>query len=429
MEISIIILCLILSAFFSGMEIAFISSNKIYLEIEKKQDNFISRILTKLTENPSKFIAAMLIGNNVALVVYGFYMGDLILKWIINLGFHFSDLSSLLFQTILSTFLVLITAEFFPKVFFQIYANSLIKFFALPAYLFYRLFYYISTFFIWISDFVLRKFFKTEGDQVQLYFSKIELGNYITEQMNSVEDDEEVDSEIQIFQNALEFSGVKARDIMTPRTEIVDIDLFDTVTDLKELFIETGYSKIVVSQNSLDDIVGYVHSFDLFKKPKTIKSVLMTVEFVPETILIKDALNLLIKKRKNVAVVLDEYGGTAGIITIEDIVEELFGEIEDEHDLDEELIEQELGEGKYLFSTRLDVEYLNETYKLMIPEEDSYGTLGGFIVNHTKEIPQKGEEIVIDNYHFVIEEATNKKIELVKLTIKEWFFKLIKKIV
>ena len=419
MEISIIILCLILSAFFSGMEIAFISSNKIYLGIEKKQDNFASQILTKLTENPSKFIAAMLIGNNVALVIYGFFMGDLILKCITKVGYHFSDIASLLVQTLISTFIVLITAEFLPKVFFQIYANSLIKILAVPAYLFYRLFYYISTFFIWISDFVLRKFFKTEGDQVQLYFSKVELGNYITEQMNSVEDDDEVDSEIQIFQNALEFSGVKARDIMTPRTEIVDIDLFDSITDLKELFIETGYSKIVVSQNSLDDIVGYVHSFDLFKKPKTIKSVLMTVEFVPETILIKDALNLLIKKRKNVAVVLDEYGGTSGIITIEDIVEELFGEIEDEHDLDEELIEQELGEGKYLFSTRLDVEYLNETYKLMIPEEDSYGTLGGFIVNFTKEIPQKGEEIVIDNYHFVIEEATNKKIELVKMTIKE----------
>jgi CBS domain containing-hemolysin-like protein len=420
MEISIIILCLILSAFFSGMEIAFISSNKIYLEIEKKQDNFLSQILTKLTENPSKFIAAMLIGNNVALVVYGFYMGDLVLNCMGGFGFHFSDATSLLVQTIISTFIVLITAEFFPKVFFQIYANSLIKIFAIPAYLFYRLFYYISTFFIWISDFVLRKFFKTEGDQVQLYFSKIELGNYITEQMNSVEDDEELDSEIQIFQNALEFSGVKARDIMTPRTEIVDIDLFDGITELKELFIETGYSKIVVSQNSLDDIVGYVHSFDLFKKPKTIKSVLMTVEFVPETILIKDALNLLIKKRKNVAVVLDEYGGTSGIITIEDIVEELFGEIEDEHDSEEEeLIEEDLGEGKYLFSTRLDVEYLNETYKLNIPEEDSYGTLGGFIVNSTKEIPQKGEEIVIDSYYFVIEEATNKKIELVKLTIKE----------
>ncbi|UUF15943.1 MULTISPECIES: hemolysin family protein [Flavobacterium] len=419
MEISIIILCLILSAFFSGMEIAFISSNKIYLEIEKKQDNFLSQILTKLTQNPSKFIASMLIGNNVALVVYGFYMGDVVLQWIIGFGFQFSYLTTILVQTVISTFIVLITAEFFPKVFFQIYANSLIKVFAVPAYLFYRLFYYISTFFIWISDFVLKKFFKTEGDQVQLYFSKIELGNYITEQMNSVEDDEEVDSEIQIFQNALEFSGVKARDIMTPRTEIVSIDLFETVSDLKELFIETGYSKIVVSQNSLDDIVGYVHSFDLFKKPKTIKSVLMTVEFVPQTILIKDALDLLIKKRKNVAVVLDEYGGTSGIITIEDIVEELFGEIEDEHDLDEELIEQELGEGKYLFSTRLDVEYLNETYKLMIPEEDSYGTLGGFIVNSTKEIPQKGEKIVIDRYHFVIEQASNNKIELVRLTIKE----------
>ncbi|PAM92159.1 hemolysin [Flavobacterium sp. IR1] len=419
MELSIIILCLILSALFSGMEIAFISSNKIYLEIEKKQDNFISQILTKLTENPSKFITAMLIGNNVALVTYGFFMSDLIVEKSAQYGYEFSDATSIIIQILIATFIILITAEFFPKVFFQIYANSLIRFFAIPAYLFYRLFYYISTFFIWIADFILKKFFKTDGDQFQLYFSKVELGNYITEQMSSVEDNEEVDSEIQIFQNALEFSGVKARDIMTPRTEIVDIDLFDSVTDLKELFIETGYSKIVVSQNSLDDIVGYVHSFDLFKKPNTIKSVLMTVEFVPETILIKDALNLLIKKRKNVAVVLDEYGGTAGIITIEDIVEELFGEIEDEHDLDEELIEEELGGGKYLFSTRLDVEYLNEVYKLDIPEEDSYGTLGGFIVNSTKEIPQKGEEIVIDNYHFVIEEATNKKIELVKMTIKE----------
>ena len=292
MEISIIILCLILSAFFSGMEIAFVSSNKIYLEIEKKQDNFFSKILTKLTEKPSKFIAAMLIGNNIALVIYGFFMGDLVLDWITSLGYQFSDFTSLFFQTLISTFVVLITAEFFPKVFFQIYANSLIKFFVVPAYFFYQLFYYISTFFIWISDFILKRFFKTEGDQTQLYFSKIELGNYITEQMMSVEDSEEIDSEIQIFQNALEFSGVKARDIMTPRTEIVDIDLFDNVSDLKALFIETGYSKIVVSQNSLDDIVGYVHSFDLFKKPKAIKSVLMAVEFVPETILIKDALSL-----------------------------------------------------------------------------------------------------------------------------------------
>jgi CBS domain containing-hemolysin-like protein len=399
------------------MEIAFISSNKIYLEIEKKQDNFLSKILTKLTEKPSKFIAAMLIGNNIALVVYGFFMGELLMRWIATLGYHFSELLNLLMQTSLSTLIVLITAEFLPKVFFQIYANTLIKVFALPAYVFYVLFYFISTFFIWISDFVLKKFFKTEGDQVQLYFSKVELGNYITEQMSTVEDHEEVDSEIQMFQNALEFSGVKARDVMTPRTEIVAVDLFDSITELKDLFIETGYSKIVVYQNSLDDIIGYVHSFDLFKKPKNIKSIVIPIEFVPQTIYIKDAMNLLTKKRKSLAVVLDEYGGTSGIITIEDIVEELFGEIEDEHDSDEELIEKELEDGVYLFSARFDVEYLNQTYKLNIPESDSYGTLGGFIVDSTKEIPQKGDVITIGNYHFIIEEATNKKIELVKMTI------------
>ncbi|WP_310559256.1 hemolysin family protein [Flavobacterium sp.] len=419
METSIIVWCLILCAFFSGMEIAFVSSNKIYLEIEKKQDNFISKILSKLTEKPSKFIAAMLIGNNIALVIYGFLMGDLVLVWIENLGLNFSGFWKFLIQTIVSTVLILATAEFLSKVFFQIYANILIKFFALPAYGFYLMFYYLSSFIIWVSDIILIKFLKTQGDQVSLYFSKAELGNYITEQMSTVEINDDMDSEIQIFQNALDFSGVKARDIMTPRTELVAIDLFDSVSELKELFIETGYSKIVIFSNSIDDIVGYVHSFDLFKKPKNIKSILIPVEFVPETIFIKDAMNLLTKKRKSVAIVLDEYGGTSGIITIEDIVEELFGEIEDEHDSDEELTEVEVEDGVYLFSTRLDVEYLNQTYKLDIPESDSYGTLGGFIVDSTKEIPLKGDVITIGNYYFIIEEATNKKIELVKMTIKE----------
>ncbi|WP_264566469.1 hemolysin family protein [Flavobacterium sp. N3904] len=419
MEISIIILCLILCAFFSGMEIAFISSNKIYLELEKKQDNFLSRILTKLVEKPSKFIAAMLIGNNIALVVYGFFMGDLLMRWLLVFDLHFSHFSTLLLQTAISTFIVLITAEFLPKVFFQIYANTLIKFFAIPAYFFYKLFYFISTFLIWISDFVLKRFFKTEGDQVQLYFSKIELGNYITEQMSTVEDHDDVDSEIQIFRNALDFSGVKARDVMTPRTEIAAMDSSDSLEDLKNLFIETGYSKIVIYQNSMDDIIGYVHSFDLFKKPSTIKDIIIPVEFIPEAIYIKDAMNLLTKKRKSVAVVLDEYGGTSGMLTIEDIVEELFGEIEDEHDSDEELVEKDFEDGTFLFSARFDVEYLNQTYKLAIPESESYGTLGGFIVDFTKEIPQKGDAITIENYHFIIEEATNKKIELVKMAIKD----------
>jgi putative hemolysin len=314
---------------------------------------------------------------------------------------------------------IIVTSEFFPKVFFQIYANSLIKVLAIPAYIFYQLFYYVSSAIIWLSDLILMKLFKIKGSKEQLLFSRTELGNYITEQMKAVEDQEEVDSEIQIFQNALEFSGVKARDIMNPRTEISAVDIHDTVEELRELFIETGYSKILVYQGSLDDIIGYVHSFELFRKPKTIKSVVIPVEFVPETIYIKDVMKLLIKKRKSVAIVLDEYGGTAGMVTIEDIVEELFGEIEDEHDLDGELIERELDDKTYLFSARLHVEDINEKYKTDIPESDSYTTLGGFIVDFTKEIPQKGEKIQIGNYHFVIEEATNKKIELVKMTVTD----------
>ncbi len=423
MEVSIIVLCLLLSAFFSGMEIAFVSSNKVYLGIEKRQEGLIGKILTKITENPSKFIASMLVGNNITLVIYGFMMGDLIIQIIypelitangtvLELPFQV-----LLIQTLISTLVILVTAEFLPKVFFQIYANTFIKIFAIPAYFFYQLLYVISTFVIKISDFILKKVFKTVGDDTQLFFSKVELGNFISEQMNAVEDKSSVDSEIQIFQNALEFSGVKARDIMIPRTEIFAVEIHDSVKELKALFIETGFSKILVYQSSLDDIIGYVHSFELFKKPKTIKSVMISVEFVPETMFIKDVLDLLTKKRKSIAIVLDEYGGTSGMITVEDIVEELFGEIEDEHDLDETLIEEKLEENKYRFSTRLDVEYINETYQLSIPEEDSYSTLGGFIVNHTKEIPLKGEQIIIESFHFHVEEATNKKIELVVMTI------------
>jgi CBS domain containing-hemolysin-like protein len=279
------------------------------------------------------------------------------------------------------------------------------------------LLYFITAFTIWISDFVLKKVFKTQGDETQLFFSKVELGNFISEQMNSVEDHESVDSEILMFQNALEFSAVKARDIMIPRTEIAAVEIHDSVSEIKQLFIETGYSKILVFQSSLDDIIGYVHSFELFRKPKTIKSVMISVEFIPETMFIKDVLDLLTKKRKSVAIVLDEYGGTSGMITVEDIVEELFGEIEDEHDKDETLVEEQINERQFRFSTRLDVEYINETYKLNIPEEDSYSTLGGFIINHTKEFPSKGEKISVQNFHFVIEDASNRKIELVTLTI------------
>ncbi|WP_297868923.1 hemolysin family protein [uncultured Flavobacterium sp.] len=418
MEIAIIVICLLLSAFFSGMEIAYVSSNKVYLSIEKRQQNFNASILNKLTEKPSQFITSMLVGNNVVLVIYGIYSGDLIIDWLNNY-FKLTAFVGLLLQTLISTAIILLTAEFLPKVFFQIYANSFIKFFAVPSYFFYQLFFWPTKFIIWISDTILKKFFKTPGDQVQNYFSKVELGNYISEQMNNVSQENEIDSEIQIFQNALEFSDLKARDIMTPRTEISGIDILDSVIELRETFIKTGYSKLLIYQNSIDDILGYVHSFELFKKPKTIKSILIPVEYIPETIYIKDALDLLTKKRKSIAVVLDEYGGTSGIITIEDIIEQLFGEIEDEHDLDEELIDESLDDNSYLFSARLDVEYLNEKYNLEIPESDSYSTLGGFIVNYTKEIPINDEKINIENFEIIIHSASNKKIELVRLSVKE----------
>ena len=418
MEIAIIVICLLLSAFFSGMEIAYVSSNKVYLSIEKRQQNFNASILNKLTEKPSQFITSMLLGNNVVLVVYGIYSGDLIINWLEGF-FEFTAFIGLLLQTLISTAIILLTAEFLPKVFFQIYSNSFIKFFAVPSYFFYQLFFWPTKFIIWISDIILRTFFKTPGDQVKEYFSKVELGNYITEQMNNVSQDNEIDSEIQIFQNALEFSDLKARDIMTPRTEISGVDILDSISELKDLFVTTGYSKLLIYQNSIDDILGYVHSFELFKKPKTIKSIMIPVEYIPETIYIKDALDLLTKKRKSIAVVLDEYGGTSGIITVEDIIEQLFGEIEDEHDLDEELIDEIIEENTYLFSARLEVEFLNEKYNLQIPESDSYTTLGGYIVNHTKEIPTNEEKIIIENFEIIIHSASNKKIELVRFSVKE----------
>ncbi len=423
-EIFIIILSLIFSAFFSGMEIAYVSSNKIYIEIEKRQNDLLANILRRLTRKPSKFIATMLVGNNIALVVYGFFMGDLIMNWLTGLqpiesGFIeylVTDLS-LLTQTVISTLLILFTAEFLPKVFFQIYANSMLKFFAIPAYFFYVIFTFISDFVIWISDFVLKKFFKTEGDEVQLAFSKIDLGNFINEQMETVKDDDDVDTEIQIFQNALEFSEIKAREVMIPRTEIVAVDKAQAPKDLIETFTETGLSKILVYNETIDDIIGYIHSFELFKRPKSLKSILLPVVFVPETMWVKDVLNILIKKRKSIAVVIDEYGGTSGMITVEDIVEELFGEIEDEHD-SPVLIEERLEENHYLFSARLEVDYLNEVYKINIPDGENYETLGGFIVNHTEEIPQQGELVSIEDFEFEIKEVSNTKIELVELKIK-----------
>lgn len=395
------------------MELAYVSSNKIYIEIEKKQQNFLAGILKKITKRPSKFIATMLIGNNIALVVYGFFMGDILMQFIPIQG-----PSVLLVHTLLSTLLILLTAEFLPKVFFQIYANDLVKFFAVPAYFFYLVFSFVSEFILWISDLVLKYIFKTDGDKVRLSFSKIELGNYISEQMQAIETEDEVDSEIQIFQNALDFSDIKSREVMIPRTEITAVDITTSVEQLSLLFTETGRSKIIIYKNNIDDVVGYVHSFELFKKPLSIEDILIPVVFVPETILAKDVLNILSKKHKSIAVVVDEYGGTSGVITVEDIIEELFGEIEDEHD-NIALVEEIIKENHYRFSARLEVDYLNENYKLSLPEQEHYETLGGMIVNFIEGIPEAGDVVVVDKYQIKIIEVSKTKIDLVSIEISD----------
>jgi len=411
MEIDIIIILfsIITSAFFSGMEIAFISANKLHIELEKKRKGFFPNILGKITQNSSKFITTMLVGNNISLVIYSYFMGKVIIAYL--------GMSSILIQTFISTIIILVTAEFLPKAIFRVYANETLKIFALPAYFFYMLLYSFSYLINGISDFFLKFIFSTDKDQHQTAFSKEELGDYITEQLeNGNDSEEEIDSEIQIFQNALEFQKVKAREIMVPRTEILAIEIHESVSKLSELFIKSGYSKILVYKTSLDDIIGHVNAFELFKKPKTIKSILLPIEIVPESMMISDVLNSLTRKRKSIAVVVDEYGGTSGMITVEDVVEELFGEIEDEHDV-QELIDVRINENEFKLSARLEIDYLNEEYNINIPKEEAYETLGGFIINQTENIPQKGEELYILNYQIIILDVSSSKIEEIYLKI------------
>jgi len=414
LQIVVILVSILLSAFFSGMEIAYVSANKFQIELEKKKEGFTAKILRRLTSKSSKFITTMLVGNNITLVVYSFFMGKLIVSFLPeNL---FNGFSILLIQTLISTIIILVTAEFLPKAIFRIYANETLLFFAPVAYFFYIIFYVISNFITVISDYVLKIFFNSEKDIEQTEFSKEELGNYITEQLENSKDSEEVDSEIQIFQNALAFDNLKAREIMIPRTEVVAVDINDTIINLRELFIETGYSKILVYRNSLDDILGYAHAFEMFKKPKNIRSILLPVEFVPESMLINNVLNSLIKKKRSISIVLDEFGGTSGIITVEDIVEELFGEIIDEHDT-VELLENQINGREFELSARLEVDYLNETYDLNLEENEAYETLGGYIVYQNEDIPKQDEIIEIDNVHFKMLKVDSSKIMEVYLKV------------
>lgn len=334
MEALVIIGCLLLSAFFSGMEIAYVSANKVYLGVETKQDTLLSRVLTRLTENPTQFMTAMLVGNSIALVLYGYNMGNAAMRWFAPYSNELPFFWQVVLQVFVATFMILITAEFIPKVFFQAYANRLIKVLALPAYAFYVLFYWVCRGLVAVADFILVTIFRTHRHKEKGYFTRAELGTYINEQLSAASQ-QEVDAEIEIFKNALEFTGLKAEDIMTPRNALIAIEGESSVASLKQLFIETGYSKIIIYNKDIDAIVGYVHSFALFKNPASIAEIMVTPVKAPQTIYIKELLDVLTRGRKSMAIIQDASGHTAGIVTVEDIIEELFGEIEDEHDTEE----------------------------------------------------------------------------------------------
>ena len=416
-EITVLLISLLFSAFFSGMEIAFVSSNKIRLEIQKTQKKGFSALLKHITKSPSRFIVSMLVGNNIALVVYGIFAGELIVHQLFPsyAGFSALPLYIIFYQTLISTAVILITAEFLPKVFFQIYANRFLSFFALPAFVFYQLMKPISWAILRFSDSVLFRFFNVPKQEESIAFSKVELGDFISEHIDTVNQDDR-DAELQLFHNALLFSNLKAREVMVPRAEMVAVDRYEKPAELVNMFSSTGFSKILIYAQSMDNIIGYVHAFDMFKKPKSLHSIIKAVEWIPETMRIQDVFNLLVKKRRSIAVVLDEYGGTAGMLTLEDIIEELFGEIEDEHDTVTN-VSIAHDDGSYTFSARLEIDEINANYAVQLPLSESYGTLGGLIVHHNENIPQEGEKLIIGEFTFEMLEVSNTKVDLVRVHV------------
>lgn len=417
METVVIIICLLLSAFFSGMEIAWVSSNKVYLEVEKQQPDLISKVLTRLTAKPALFMASLLIGNTIALVIYGYCMSNAVLRWVYPATGEMHIVIQVLLQIVIAAFILLLTAEFLPKVLFQVYANRLIKLFALPAYVFHCLFFWISKVVIAMSDFLLVTVLRTKAGTGQALFSRGDLEAFVDGHIGAAEAIDVTDPEIELFRNAMGFSALTAKDIMTPRTEIAAVELNDPVAELCQLFIDTGYSKIVVYEGTPDNVVGYVHAFEMFKQPKSVFSAMIRMEKATEGIFIKDLLSQLTRKRRSMAVIQDAGGRTAGIVTIEDIVEELFGEIEDEHDLDEkDRVETALPGGGYIFSAGLEVAYVNEKYGLGLPEGDSYNSLGGFTVFHAGSVPQVGEKLLAGCFEVVVRQASAKNITLLEVT-------------
>lgn len=412
----IILLCLLLSAFFSGMEIAFVSADKLHIEVSRKKGSFIGRILAIFSSNQSQFLATMLVGNNIALVLYGIIMAGLLEPLIIQLlpEILLSDVAVLIIQSLISTFIVLLTAEFLPKSIFIINPDFSLRFFALPMLLIYVLMFPVVFMVVKLSALFILMFGYKVSDEKPV-FGLTDLNNYIKNNILNIQDEEEAEIDAKIFNNAIEFKKVRVRECMIPRTEIIAVDVTDTIDELKKAFMESGHSKIIVYKESIDDVIGYCHSLELFKKPENIKSILTPILIVPETVLANELLIQFITEHKSIALVVDEYGGTSGIVSIEDVIEEIFGEIRDEHD-DEYLTEQKIDDYNYILSARHEIDYLNDTYSLNLPEGE-YDTLGGFIFEYHEDIPVVNETIEIPGFVITIITMEENRIDNVKLTL------------
>lgn len=408
--ILLILITLLFSAFFSGMEIAFVASNKLRLQMDMQKEDLTSSILSIFYAHPDRYISTILVGNNIALVVYGMQMAFLLepvlRNYIPNEAFVGVG------QTLASTLIILITGEFLPKMIFRINPNGWLRFFAIPLLFFYILLYPISIFMSWLSEMVMRLFRIPTGKVDQYLVGKVDLDRLIHESIEKSED--EVENDLKFFQNALDLSKVKLRNCIVPRTEIEAVDYDTAVEELKQRFVETGYSKLLVYQNNIDNIVGYVHSKELFTKPERWQSHIIAAPIVPETMAANKLMNMLLLKKKSMAVVVDEFGGTSGIVTLEDIVEEIFGEIEDEHDTSE-YVEKKISDNEYIFSGRLEIDYLNETFDLSLKVSEEYLTLAGLVLHVYQGFPQVGEQIKFEGYTLKIIKATKNKIELIKL--------------
>ncbi|MBW3467667.1 hemolysin family protein [Arthrospiribacter ruber] len=412
-----VLITLLFSAFFSGIEIAFISANKLQIELQNKQGLISGRILSNFVQRPGQFIGTTLIGNTIALVMYGIFMANLLEPWIKDLLPDNVDGQAfvLISQTVISTIIVLVTAEFLPKSIFILNPNRLLSVFAFPFQAIYYLMYPIVWFVVGLSRFFITKVLGLEYNEDKPVFKVTDLNSFIQNNLQHSDKDVKVEIDTKIFDNAVEFKTIKVRECMVPRTDIVAVDIEESIEDLKQAFAESGHSKIIVYKESIDDVIGYCHQLELFKKPKSISDILTSIIIVPESALANELLIQFIKERKSLALVVDEFGGTSGIVSMEDIIEEIFGEIQDEYDSDD-LIEQKISDTEYLFSARHEIDYLNEKYGWELPYGE-FETLAGFILSLTEDIPQKGQSIVYSSFTFTIVSKQDHRIETLKLKI------------